>query len=136
MNEALIEAAKKYRKLIEKAVQSLPDEEALECVCLYQKWDGNGVEYAKDTKVQDDGVLYNVLQAHTSQAAWKPKDAPSLFAKVLIPDPTVIPDWEQPDSTNPYAKGDKVKYDGKTWVSTVDNNVWKPGEYGWEEISE
>jgi hypothetical protein len=60
--------------------------------------------------------------------------APSLFAKVLIPDIDVIPEWVQPDSTNPYMKGDKVTYKGKTWISTIDNNVWAPGEYGWDEI--
>ena len=40
--------------------------------------------------------------------------------------------WEQPESTNPYMKGDKVTHAGKTWVSTIDNNVWEPGVYGWE----
>ena len=38
------------------------------------------------------------------------------------------------DSTNSYAKGDKVTYNGKTWVSEVDNNIWEPGVYGWEEV--
>ena len=53
----------------------------------------------------------------------------------LIPDPDVIPEWEQPDSTNPYSKGDKVTHNGKTWVSDVDNNVWEPGVYGWSEVN-
>ena len=22
---------------------------------------------------------------------------------------------------------------GKTWVSAIDNNIWEPGVYGWEE---
>ncbi|WP_270217645.1 carbohydrate-binding protein [Dorea longicatena] len=39
-----------------------------------------------------------------------------------------------PDSTNPYAKGDKVTHNGKTWISTADGNVWEPGVYGWEEV--
>lgn len=26
-----------------------------------------------------------------------------------------IPEWEQPDSTNPYMAGDKVAHNGKTW---------------------
>ena len=30
--------------------------------------------------------------------------------------------------------GDKVFYNNKNWVSIVDNNVWEPGVYGWEEI--
>ena len=57
----------------------------------------------------------------------------SLFAKVLIPDANVTPEQQQPDSTNPYRKGDKVTYNGKVLVSTIDNNVWEPGVYGWEE---
>ena len=65
---------------------------------------------------------------------WTPTEAPSLFAKVLIPDPDVIPKWEQPDSTNPYSKGDKVTHAGKTWESDLDGNVWAPGVYGWTEI--
>lgn len=135
----LIEKARELRALIEKAVQSLDDKDALECVCLYEKWSGNGVAYAKGQRVQDDGVLYTVLQAHTSQAGWKPTAAPSLFAKVLIPEPSVVPEWEQPGSTNPYMKGDKVKHNGKVWVSLVDNNVWEPGVTGtaalWQEVT-
>ena len=49
-------------------------------------------------------------------------------------DPEVIPEWEQPDSTNPYMMGDKVTHNEKTWESTVDNNVWEPGVYGWFQI--
>ena len=131
----LIEKARELRALIEKAVQSLEDKDALECVCLYEKWSGDSVQYTAGQRVQDDGILYTVLQAHTSQPDWKPADAPSLFAKVLIPDPTVVPEWEQPDSTNPYAKGDKVAHNGKTWVSDIDGNVWEPGVYGWTEVA-
>ena len=135
----LIEKARELRALIEKAVQSLEDKDALECICLYEKWNGDSVQYTAGQRVQDDGVLYTVLQAHTSQPDWKPTAAPSLFAKVLIPDPTVIPEWEQPDSTNPYTKGDKVTHNGKTWVSLIDNNVWEPGAVGtaalWQEVA-
>ena len=135
----LIEKARELRALIEKAMTetaSLTEAEAVAATCLYPKWSGNGVAYAKGQRVQDDGVLYTVLQAHTSQPDWKPAAAPSLFAKVLIPDPTVVPEWEQPESTNPYAKGDKVAHNGKTWVSDIDGNVWEPGVYGWTEVAE
>lgn len=138
----LIEKARELRALIEKAMTetaSLTEAEAVAATCLYPKWNGNGVVYVKGQRVQDDGVLYTVLQNHTSQAGWKPTAAPSLFAKVLIPDPSVVPEWEQPDSTNPYMKGDKVKHNGKTWVSLVDNNVWEPGVTGtaalWQEVA-
>lgn len=142
MDEKLIAKARELRAIIEKAMTetaSLTEAEAISATCLYPKWSGNGVAYVKGQRVQDDGVLYTVLQNHTSQAGWKPTAAPSLFAKVLIPDPSVVPEWEQPDSTNPYMKGDKVKHNGKTWVSLVDNNVWEPGVTGtaalWQEVT-
>ena len=135
----LIEKARELRKILEKAMteaQSLTDAEAITATCLHPKWNGDGVQYTAGQRVQDDDILYTVLQAHTSQPDWKPAAAPSLFAKVLIPDPTVIPEWEQPDSTNPYSKGDKVAHNGKTWVSDIDGNVWEPGVYGWTEVAE
>ena len=135
----LVEKARELRKILEKAMtdaQSLTDAEAITATCLHPKWNGNSVQYTAGQRVQDDGVLYTVLQAHTSQPDWKPAAAPSLFAKVLIPDPSVVPEWEQPGSTNPYMKGDQVKHNGKTWVSDIDGNVWEPGVYGWTEVAE
>ena len=130
-----IEQARKLRKLIEKAVVSLGDEDALECVSLFTAWDGNGHAYAVGDRIKYGDNLYDCLQHHTSQAGWNPVDAPSLWAKVLIPGPE-IPEWEQPSSTNPYKLGDKVRHNGKVWISIVDNNVWEPGVYGWDEVSE
>lgn len=138
----LIEKARELRKILEKAMtatQNLTEAEAITATCLHPKWSGDSVQYTAGQRVQDDGILYTVLQAHTSQPDWKPAAAPSLFAKVLIPDPSVVPEWEQPDSTNPYMKGNKVKHNGKTWVSLVDNNVWEPGAVGtaalWQEVA-
>lgn len=130
-----IENARKLRTIIEQAAQSLPDETALEAVELYPKW-GAGIFYDAGLRVRHEDILYTVLTAHMTQADWTPDAAPSLFAKVLIPDPGVIPVWEQPDSTNAYNKGDKVTHKGKTWISTVDSNVWEPGVYGWTEVAE
>ena len=114
--------------------ESATDEQALSVPVLYPAW-RSGVAYTTGQRVLYRGVLYKVLQDHTSQETWTPEAATSLFAKVLIPDETVIPEWVQPDSTNPYMKGDKVLHNGKTWTSDIDNNVWEPGVYGWEEES-
>ena len=127
----LIELAQKLRPYIEKAAISLTDEDALEAINLFANWDDNGVSYKKDDRVNFEGTLYKCLQTHTSQNGWTPVAAPSLWAKVLIPDANVIPEWEQPDSTNPYMKGDKVLFNGDTYESTIDNNVWAPNVYGW-----
>jgi len=129
-----IELAQKLRGYIEKAAMSLDDTDALDAVQLYPSWKNNHEYDTVGERVRYDGILYKVLQPHTSQSAWTPPAAPSLFAKVLIPDPDAIPEWEQPDSTNPYMKGDKVTHNGKTWVSDVDSNVWEPGVYGWTEV--
>ncbi len=124
------------QKIIEALVtlrESASDADALNAVAIYPEW-REGVSYTTGQRVRFNGTLYKVLQNHTSQADWTPDAAPSLFAKVLISDPETIPAWEQPDSTNPYAKGDKVTHNGKTWVSDIDGNVWEPGVYGWSVV--
>ena len=128
-----LEAAKPVRAVMDQAGEMLTDEQAATVPTLYREWE-IGVDYVAGDRRQYNGTLYKCLQAHTSQETWNPADAPSLWAKVLIPDPTVILEWEQPESTNPYMKGDKVTHNGKTWVSDVDGNVWEPGVYGWSEV--
>lgn len=134
-----LSSAQKLRAAINGAGAMLTDEQAATVPKIYPTWNGDGAAYAVGDRVQYAGALYKCLQTHTSQATWTPTDAPSLWAKVLIPIPGEIPDWEQPSSTNPYSKGDKVRHNGKVWVSNVDNNVWEPGAVGtealWSEIS-
>ena len=134
--EEIIAASLQVAKI---QAQTLDDEDAMTVQSLYPEWSPDSVTYPKDHKVNRNGMLYKCLQAHTSQASWAPEDAPSLWAKILNPDPEVVPDWEQPGSTNGYAKGDKTKHNGKTWESLVDNNVWEPGVVGtealWKEVS-
>lgn len=132
----LIELAQKLRPYIEKAATSLSDEDALEATNLFPNWHPNQ-PYKKDERVRDEGILYKCLQPHTSQDTWAPSVAPSLWAKVLIPDPDVIPEWEQPDSTNPYMIGDRVMFNGLVYESVIDNNIWSPAAYpaGWKQVN-
>lgn len=109
------------------------DEQALKAVAVYPAW-REGVAYAEGQRVRHNGELYRVLTAHDAQEAWTPDAAPSLFAKVLTAeDGTALP-WQQPDSTNAYAKGDRVTHNGSTWQSLVDGNVWEPGATGTESL--
>ena len=130
-----LEAAKPVRAVMDQAGAMLTDEQAATVPTLYRAWETD-IDYAVGDRRLYNGILYRCITAHTAQETWNPADAPSLWAKVLIPDPDVIPAWEQPDSTNPYNAGDKVTHNGKTWVSDVDNNVWEPGVYGWSEVTE
>ena len=128
--------ALKYRQLMNQAAaEALTDEEAAYVPLMFEYWEP-GKAYVVDERVTYEDNVYKVLQAHTSQVGWEPNVAVSLFAVILIPDPSVIPEWVQPGSTNPYMTGDKVRHNDKIWISTVDYNVWEPGVYGWEEVIE
>ena len=131
----LVDLAEKLRPFIEKAAMSLDDEDALEAIQLFPRWN-ESAEYKVGDKVRLQNVLYKCLQDHIAQPTWSPISAPSLWAKVLIPDPEVIPEWEQPDSTNAYQIGDKVTFEGKIHESVINDNIWSPATYpaGWREI--
>lgn len=126
--------AEQLRALITKGSTSLSDDDAIKGVELFPNWEV-GYAYEIDTRVNYQGTLYKVLQAHTSQPTWTPDVAVSLFAEVLPGQSGIIGEWVQPGSTNPYMLGDKVTHNGKTWESAIDNNVWEPGVYGWTEIT-
>lgn len=136
MRSDIMAQAQAIRAAMDRAGAVLTDEQAAQVPMLYQEWNGDGENYTAGDRRSYGNVLYRCITAHTSQPDWTPTSAPSLWAKVLIPTPSEIPEWEQPDSTNPYAKGDKVTHNGKTWVSIIDTNVWEPGIYGWEEVNE
>lgn len=126
------------RLAIKQARQITDDKEALEVQALYKQWRKQlGKQLNVGEYVQHNDILYKVLQQHVVQDNWAPDVSPSLFAKVLV-DPTgeTILEWEQPDSTNGYMKGDKVKFEGNIYVSVIDNNVWSPTAYptGWELV--
>lgn len=125
-----------FSNLVFQMISSLiTDEQALTIDLLFDDWSGDSVSYSENDRVRYNDILYRCLQSHTSQPTWTPTDAPSLWAKCLIdPESPTIPEWEQPDSTNPYSKCDKVTHNGKTWESLIDGNVWEPGVTGTESL--
>lgn len=125
---------KTFREKLETVSQSLPDDLAQFSVAMYPHWNEEA-HYETNYRVQYNDVVYKCLQSHDAQTQWTPTDAPSLWAKVLNPSED-IPDWEQPDSTNAYMTGDKVRYNGKVYESLIDNNVWSPEAYpqGWKLV--
>lgn len=132
--------AKQLRKLLLITVDDFPDETAAVLSTFVDAWSSD-TEYKTGKRVAYNGIVYKVLQDHTSQSDWTPDTAASLYAKVLIPtdedgEQTEIPEWEQPESTNGYMTGDRVMYEGHIYESLVDNNVWSPSAYpqGWQLI--
>ena len=98
------------RSQLDNVIIDISDEKALQSSKLFKKCDGNNTFYKIGERFVYNNILYKVLQAHTSQLDWTPDITPSLYTKVLIPDENVIPEWQQPDSTNGYMIGDKVIY--------------------------
>ncbi len=127
-----IEKAKALRKKIESMSAELTDADALDVPELFPKWTLK--EYAVGDRVRYEDILYKCLQNHTSQTDWTPDVAVSLW--VRVDDPSIeYPEWRQPTGAqDAYMKGDKVSYNGKHYISVVDNNVWSPTTYGWEEV--
>jgi hypothetical protein len=75
-------------------------------------------------------VLGTLPAGQTSAIAYlrfglPPEDGPT------APDDTPAP-WTQPQGAHDaYPLGARVTFGGQTWESTVANNVWAPGVFGW-----
>lgn len=117
--------------------QSLPDETAVELRALAPAWQV-GQTYVEGLRYLHKGELYKCLKTHVAQADWAPDAAPSLWARVLPGQSGEVGEWEQPESTNGYALGDRVTHKGHLWESTAANNVWEPGAEGapWTDLGE
>lgn len=74
--------ARRYRAIIEAGAQGLTDAEAVIVKTLYPVW-AAGQSYKVGYKITYNGELYKILQAHTSQEAWKPgTGTESLYARI------------------------------------------------------
>ena len=73
---AIIDAIKRVREV-------LTDEVALEHIALYPDWE-IGKALNAGERIEYEGKLYKVVQAHTTQADWKPDALPSLFEPIDV----------------------------------------------------
>lgn len=128
---AQIRAAAKF------AVQAadLSDSQALEVSSLYPRWE-TGQSYAVKVIVRYDGHLFRCNQTHMSSDVNNTTVA-SLWNQIDIQGGIEV--WKQPTGAHDaYAKGTKVRHNGKVWESLVDGNVWEPGTSDtlWNETTE
>ena len=127
----LLEAARKLRAAMDIAGAKLDDATALDAMALYLLWKTD-VAYAIGQRVRYGDKLYKCVQAHTSQGDWMPSATPALWVRVSVEE---WPEWVQPTGAHDaYAKGDKVTYKGKRYISLIDGNTYSPDAYpaGWE----
>ena len=125
------------QELTEKTIlNNASDEDAYVVRYLYGEWSGDGITYKTNDRLMYNDKFYKVLQDHTSQADWLPTTATSLY--VEIADPSIeYPEFKQPTGAHDaYAKGDKVTFEGKKYVSLIDANTWSPSAYsqGWQLV--
>lgn len=127
------EQAYRIRRLIELAVKSLTDEDALDCAILFPHWKIDTV-YEIDDRIFYNDKLYRVVQYHTSQSDWTPDITPNLYTEIARPGE--IPVWKQPTGAqDAYRIGDKVHFptkDDPIYISVIDYNIYAPNVAGWE----
>lgn len=98
---------------------------------LFDPWTA-GHTYTTGDMATVGTVVWRCVQGHTSQADWTPAKTPALWTAARKTTGSTPDAWKQPTGAqDAYTKGDRVTHGGKTWVSTVDANVWEPGIYGW-----
>lgn len=121
---------KKLKKQAEAEFQAITDDqEALDNQAAFPFWKEDIAVLADEKYQAFDGVdlkLYKVVQGHTTQLGWEPNITPALFTRIAPPGE--ILEWVQPTGAqDAYNTEDRVIYEGQTWESTVDANVYAPG---------
>lgn len=135
-----LQKAEQFRRALQMFAASLSDDAAMEVSTVFPVWEVDRDYKANDLFVYgENGVgdpqLYRVLQDHRSQLDWTPDATPSLYKPVGVTQEG-YPEWSQPvGASDAYMTGDIVSYNGTLYISTVDNNVWAPGVYGWNEYN-
>lgn len=140
-----INAAKRYNEQLNEAAAiafvvmaengTIDSVTASEQSLLFAEW-APSVSYTVGALRRYGDTLYKCVQAHTSQTGWEPPAAASLWA--VTSDPAEEwPAWSQPlGAHDAYTTGDQVSHNDQHWISTVDNNIWEPGVYGWDAVTE
>lgn len=135
--ESVMKGKQLKQELTEKTVlNNASDEDAYVMRYLYPKWSGDGLTYKTNDRLMYNDKFYKVLQDHTSQSDWTPDTASSLYVEIADPS-NEYPEFKQPAGAHDaYAKGSKVTFEGKKYVSLIDANVYSPTAYpaGWSLV--
>lgn len=88
MDDMTVESIKRVDSIIKNVKTRINEvpmtiEQSLELVGYFPKWE-EGKEMPIGYKVSYEGSLFEVLQAHTSQTDWTPREAKSLFKAVQV----------------------------------------------------
>lgn len=93
---------------------------------------------APPNKREYEGVIYDVIQPHTTQISWIPPLVPALFSVSQDQGGSGYPEWVQPTGAqDAYPLNFKVSWTvtGLCYENTgSEANVWAPNVFGWTVI--
>ena len=109
------------RLLIAQQINTLTvdDNTALRMTEFYPEW-ASGQSYTVGYKVQRNGRLWRVLQAHTSQAGWEPENAASLWTEICESHAGTLEDPIPYSGNMALESGKYYSQDGKVYRCTRD----------------
>lgn len=109
------------RLLIAQQINTLTvdDNTALRMTEFYPEW-ASGQSYTAGYKVQRNGKLWRVLQAHTSQAGWEPENAASLWTEICESHAGTLEDPIPYSGNMALESGKYYSQDGKVYRCTRD----------------
>ena len=127
---ARFEAAERTRPLTESEVSrmlivqqintlTVDDNTALRMTEFYPEWAAD-TEYTIGYKVQRNGKLWRVLQAHSSQAGWEPENAASLWTEICESHAGTLDDPIPYSGNMALESGKYYMQDGKIYRCTRD----------------
>lgn len=129
----ILENARRLRKIIEIASESLDDAVASESPELFRSLKNNGDLIEVGTRVNWNGVIKRASTNLWDTEANNPENAPTLWEDILYRKGIrIIPEVITVGTA--FAKDEKGWWGDTLYISLMDNNVWTPKEYpqAWE----
>lgn len=136
-----LQMAEQFRRALQKFVESLDDEAAMEVATVFDAWQPGkeyniGDRFTYGVNGVGDPQLYKANQKHTASDIYPPGSAgtAALYTAIGL-DAEGYPVWSAPTGAHDsYAVGDIVDYNGVLYISKIPGNFTVPGtdERYWE----
>ena len=133
-----IQAQMRTAAMFSVMTMALTDDQAMEVSTLIEEWSVGGAYKTGDIR-RYNGALYRALQDSTGEEQYPPDTFVAGWKRIGEPNEDGVYPWVQPlGATDAYNAGDKVTYNGKTYESLIDGNVWSPDAYpaGWKLVED
>jgi hypothetical protein len=131
----ILENARRLRKIIEIASESLDDAVASESPELFRSLKNNGDLIEVGTRVNWNGIIKRASTNLWDTEANNPENAPTLWEDILYRNGIrIIPEVITVGTA--FAKDEKGWWGDTLYKSVIDSNVWTPADYptGWEIV--